>query len=136
MYERLLNNRQFLYERVKDPEFPNRVTWELKHRFKSTPGEFCNTTSYPYHLSPNFEQYIDIDRKNHSFVIRDTITEDIKIQIPTHLLKWNSTSTLPRDGSMFKWHDNRTLMILTSEGVEKLVDITSNFKELAYNMIP
>jgi hypothetical protein len=36
----------------------------------------------------------------------------------------------------FAWLDNNTFRIISHEGIERIVDINDNFKELEFNVIP
>lgn len=36
----------------------------------------------------------------------------------------------------FKWVDSSRVRIINNEGIEKIVDITSGFKEIAYGVVP
>lgn len=38
--------------------------------------------------------------------------------------------------SRFKWIDSNTVRIVNFEGIEKIVDMKNNFRELEYNVIP
>lgn len=36
----------------------------------------------------------------------------------------------------FAWVDNNTFRIVSQDGIERLVDIKDNFKEIQFNVIP
>jgi hypothetical protein len=36
----------------------------------------------------------------------------------------------------FKWIDQNTFKIINKEGLEKIIDISDNFKKIEYNVIP
>lgn len=36
----------------------------------------------------------------------------------------------------FKWIDNNQIRIINNEGIEKILDIKDNFREIEYNVIP
>ena len=36
----------------------------------------------------------------------------------------------------FKWIDQKTLLIVNEDGIEKLIDIDNNFKEIGFNYRP
>ena len=75
MLERLANSRVFLYQRKRDFKgAANRVKWEQVHRFTQFPVDLADLTQYPYIFSPNFSNYIDVDRKAKIFMIKDSLT--------------------------------------------------------------
>lgn len=76
MHEKLVNARQFMYKRVNagDHENPTRVKWEMVVRFNQYPTDLNNHSQANYILSPDFTQYLDVDRKNKKYMIRDTFT--------------------------------------------------------------
>lgn len=36
----------------------------------------------------------------------------------------------------FRWVDNNTIRVVNTEGIERLVDLSNNFKEIEFNVIP
>jgi hypothetical protein len=75
MYQRLINARQFLYEKV---ELENgMVDWKMIHRFINGPNDLMFDFRTPFVFSPDFTMYLDVDRRTHHFIIRDTFTENI-----------------------------------------------------------
>lgn len=36
----------------------------------------------------------------------------------------------------FAWVDNNTFRVINHEGIERLVDVKNNFKEIEFNVIP
>lgn len=83
-----------MYKRVNasDHENPTRVKWELVVRFNSYPTDLNLQSQANYILSPDFTQYLDVDRKNKKFMIRDTFTQEIKYHIPEWLMNSKSES--------------------------------------------
>ncbi len=81
--------------------------------------------------------YLDVDRKHKKFMIRDSFTQEIRYNIPEWLMDMSAegeshTSVAQR----FMWVDNDTLRIVNPEGIERLVDLKNNFKEIEFNRIP
>ncbi len=88
MYERLENQREFLYKKVplNEPSNPTRVKWEIVHRFTSFPQDLLENTEHPFILSPDFTQYLDVDRKGKKFMIKDSFTQEVRYAIPEWLM--------------------------------------------------
>lgn len=36
----------------------------------------------------------------------------------------------------FSWIDNDTIKVVNNEGIERLIDLKNNFKEIEFNRIP
>lgn len=86
-------------------------------------------------MSPCFEYYIDIDRAEDQFVIRDTMTSTIIDVIPKDLM--NPKLENPKEVmNRFEWIDKNTIRMINKEGVEKIVDIQNDCSEVEYNVIP
>lgn len=56
-------------------------------------------------MSPDFMSYLDIDQKNKVFIIRDTITQQIKYNIPQWLMDCENED-IHEVIHRFKWRDN------------------------------
>lgn len=81
--------------------------------------------------------YLDIDRKNRRYIIRDSFTQEIRYHIPDWLMSNpNKESWFYILGHRFQWIDNDTIKVLNEEGIERLVDLKRNFKEIEFNRIP
>lgn len=73
MYERLLNQRLFIYE--KSSHLQNGLmTWKIAKRLFNFPSDLLDTTQHQLLFSPDFNNYLDMDRRDKSFVIKDTFT--------------------------------------------------------------
>lgn len=81
--------------------------------------------------------YLDVDRKNKKFMIRDSFTQDVRYHIPEYLMENPNKEVgfLPA-AHRFTWVDNDTIKIVNHEGIERLVDLKNNFKEIEFNRIP
>lgn len=79
--------------------------------------------------------YVDIDRKQQTFVIRDSFTQNIIYNIPDTLMSCKDEPAL-QIINRFAWRDNKTLKLISTDGIERLVDITNKFKEVEFNVIP
>lgn len=134
MLERLSNQRLFLYQRVNKNN--GEIEWEFVKRFNNVPSDLLTQSQFPFVFSPDLMRYVDVDRSRRVFVIRDSKTEDIICDIPQHLLSYTSSSSISIEGSMFRWENNTDMKFFNKEGIEKIVDVSKNFSEIAYNKIP
>lgn len=128
MLERLVNARAFLYKKVsaRTKEHPNRIRWELAHRFTQFPIDIASCTQYPYMFSPSFQCYLDVDRKGKKFLIKDSFTQEVTVVIPKHVMDCESESHI-EVASRFAWLDNNSFKIINREGVERKIDIVTKF---------
>lgn len=74
MLEKLNHPRVFLFQK-ESIAGTNRVKWNFVKRFNKYPQDLENDTGYIRVMSPDFEQYIDINRGDHQFVIRNSVTD-------------------------------------------------------------
>jgi hypothetical protein len=74
--------------------------------------------------------YLDIDRKNRRFMIKDSITQDVIYKIPEWLMSCDSHEDYLDVAHRFIWIDNDTIRIINNEGIERLIDLRNNFREI------
>ena len=143
MLERLVGARAFLYKRVhnRDRTKETSVRWELVHRFTQFPTDLCEVTQYPYIFSPDFSMYLDVDRKNKQFLVRDSFTQECKFVFPDYIMscKEEPISTV---ASRFMWADNQTVKIINGQGVERKIALIEDkatreisFREEQFNVV-
>ena len=51
-------------------------------------------------------------------------------------MTFETKSLAHRTLNRFKWLDSGSFLIINEEGIEKIIDIDNEYKELAYNLIP
>jgi len=72
--------------------------------------------------------YLDIDRKQRTFVIRDSFTQEIRYHIPAWLMDSpNKLEGFHTTAHRFAWIDDETVKIINNEGIERIVDLKNNF---------
>lgn len=127
MLEQLSNARVFLYKRVhlRDRNNESRVRWELVHRFTQFPTDLAEITQYPFIFSPDFSMYLDVDRKNRKFLIRDSFSQEVKIELPEDVMSCKAED-IRTAASRFMWQSKTSLKIINSEGIERIVAIIEN----------
>lgn len=86
-------------------------------------------------MSPAFDSYVDVNRGLGQFVIRDTFTDKVLHTISRDLMDPTS-GDIQNIMNRFLWLDNNQIRIINSEGIEKILDLSNNFKEVEYNVIP
>ena len=75
MFEILNNGRYFLYQKEAGKvDGTNKITWKQIHRFQSFPDDLLKLSQNPFILSRDFSMYLDVDRKNRRFMIKDSMT--------------------------------------------------------------
>jgi hypothetical protein len=144
MLEILSNARVFLYKKQhkRDHQHPNRVTWQLEHRFSQFPDDLITVTQYPFLFSPDFSQYIDVDRKQKLFIIKDSMTQNRVTDIPDHIINFKSEDLLSV-AARFAWDGADSLKVISKDGIERKIAIKKdrengcfNFEEEKLNVIP
>jgi hypothetical protein len=73
MLERLTHPRVFLYVKEPSKDGSNFVNWVLHKRFNGFPEDLENDTGFLRVMSPCFEYYIDLNKEEGVFVIKDTL---------------------------------------------------------------
>lgn len=137
MFEQLFNERYFLYKIDPCNDGSNEVKWQLIRRFHSFPTEIASVCDYPFIFSKDFSLYLDIDVNSKRFMIRDSYNQDIIYEIPEWLMDFSAEDeTFVSLALKFMWINNDTIKVVNSEGIERLIDIKNNFKEIEFNKIP
>jgi len=86
-------------------------------------------------VSPDFTSFIDVDLARKNFMIRDMQTEEILYEkgIPSYLMNYQND---PEEVLLkFKWVGNDMFKIINKSGMEKLVDIGTEFRQEQFNQI-
>ena len=63
------------------------VEWVQEYTLKRFPKSFFDKCSIPYLFSPNFTYMLDFDYDKKQFVIKETKSGNIKVRIPSDLVK-------------------------------------------------
>ena len=125
MLEKLTHPRVFIYDKEKIYEGASEVNWKLNKRFLKYPDELENETGFLRALSPCFSVYIDLDKAENQFVIKDTFTTEEKCRISKDLMD-SKTMNVKEIMNRFCWIDKNTIRIISKDGVEKLIDLSNN----------
>lgn len=137
MIESFFNSRVYLFKKkdVRSTDAGVTCEWEQVLKFSQFPTDAIEKSLYPYIMSPDFTQHLDVDRKNKTFMIRDTLTHHVTYEIPKWIMSAEDEPFLDVL-NRFIWIDNQTIKIVNHEGVERLFDLTKNFREIEFNIIP
>lgn len=138
MIEALDNWRAFLYRAVVPEKGHDTglIKWEMVNRIESYPQDLdINPTFLPFY-SPDFSLNMDLDKERKAFIIRDTISGQEVYEVPKDLMKYDKREKKQSVINRFLWIDNRTIKIMSKDGIEKKVDIENNFAEIEFNKVP
>ena len=83
-------------------------------------------------VSPSFLYYVDVDLAAEKYVIRDMSTEEILHKIPSYLMRCDKKDP-GASFKKFKWVGDEMFKVLNNTGMEKLVDIGTDFKQEQFN---
>ncbi|CDW84531.1 wd-40 repeat protein [Stylonychia lemnae] len=132
MIERLQNQRVFMYRAIKSAT-EGQIKWVIIRRIKQFPKDISDFSGYNYLFSPNLQYYLDFDFNDACYQIKKTIDQTIYREIPRGLLTTDDKYLLARK---FMWIDNFRIRLVNIEGVEKVLDIHDNMKQLSYGTVP
>ena len=91
---------------------------------------------YPLIFSPNFKKFIDLDEQNGHFVIRDSHNHEMILsKIPSEILSIKEEK-LEDVMRRFRWLNEDLIHVISHDGIERIIDVTNNFKEISFNFIP
>jgi len=104
MLEKLGHPRVFLYEKEEN-KMRRTTKWKCLRRFNKFPEDLENDSGYLRAMSPSFQFFIDINRSNNQFVIKDTFTMKEMVNIPKDLMDIDEEKPL-EIMNRFKWVDD------------------------------
>lgn len=134
MIERLDKSRVFLYRVIRQGDT---VKWQMVKKLESFPNELLIDVEILNFFSPDFTLHLDINKRDEKFIIKDTLTNQVKYIVPNDLLTYDSKDEDKQETMRrFKWIDERTFIIMNEEGDEKIIDFTNKFVTLASNTVP
>ena len=112
------------------------ITWTLVKRIKRFPMDLASVTFVNYLFSPNLRFYLDFNKKDKMFVIKDTFTQLDKCKIPNGLMHPGNGKDIMLIGKKFKWISNSLIKVINNDGIEKTVDITKDCDQIYYCSVP
>ena len=126
----------FVYKRYDKPRDPSdytktgalEVNWIFVRRINRFPHDLANITFVNYLFSPNFMYYLDFNKVQNKFVIKKTLDQLDKVQIPSGLMNPGDGKEVALVGKKFQWLNNSTFRVINDDGIEKTVDIENNCK--------
>jgi hypothetical protein len=147
MILKIINFRTFLYD-IIPPQTPGskKVSFKLIRQIVDYPDQLEPESYGTFHLgnmnfpffSPCFSRYMKVDQGTGEFIIKDAIKDTVVAIVPRDFICFNKLLYKDIRECLYrmKWIDYSTLLILSKEGVEKLIDIDNNFDEIGYNHRP
>lgn len=123
MLELLSHNRVFLYTKTFGQEENNqssqRVQWKLLRRLENMNFESLKNKNFLEQVTDDFRYFVDVDKANKQFLIRDMSTEEVIHKIPKYLMNYQKS---PEEMYLrFRWVGSEMIKIINTEGLEKLV---------------
>ena len=88
--------------------------------------DLASVTFVNYLFSPDFMSYLDFNKNEKVFVIKDTLTQNDKCQIPGGLMHPGNGKDIALVGKKFQWVSNTQIRVINNDGIEKIVDINNN----------
>lgn len=141
MLEFLSHDRTYLYEKqvigseIKNGKEEVTIKWKFIRRMTNLNNRF-GCTDYLGFVSPCFKYYIDVQQTRNKFIIRELRTEEEYKPIPWYLMNFKyDNETAEEKIKKVKWVGSDMLKILNQDGMEKLVDIGQDFKQINFNYI-
>ena len=142
MLEFLDDQRVFFYEKKrckmivdKNNYETEEVEWNLIRRMGHLGRVETRSTDILECVSEDFIYFIDIDAHNRKFIIRSMDREEALYAIPGYLMHFGPRSDPTEQFFKFKWIGNEMLRIVNRDGMEKLVDIGTDFQEYGFNHV-
>ena len=134
----VLMHRSFFYVKEQIPGQPaHMIKWRLIRRIFDYPMELQSEDQMILnYFSPCFQRYMVLDKKTKQFVIKDTVTDQFVKKVPKDLMTYTDVDHVIETLNRFKWVNISTFLIVNEEGIEKLVDIDNDFKEIEFNYRP
>ncbi|CDW75557.1 wd-40 repeat protein [Stylonychia lemnae] len=134
MLERLDNQRVLLYKQIQTGT-PGLVSWSLIRRLKQFPMDLAQTTYANYLFSPDLQYYLDFDKSENVFLIRRSLDQTTKCQIPKGIMNPQTEEPI-KIGKRFRWVNSNVIKIINSEGIEKIINIENGFKDINQDTVP
>jgi hypothetical protein len=121
-------------EKVEDHERPT-IEWKFVKRMKFMDSQFGSKDFLEF-VSPDFTKFVSVNAKRGTYVIRDMLGEEEEVLHPIspHLMSFEGQNS----GEMilkFKWVSDDMFKILSKEGMEKIVDISTDFRQENFNQV-
>lgn len=76
------------------------------------------------------------DHKRKQYIVKDTYLDKVVNPVPKELMTFESKALAYRTLNRFRWLDSGSFLLVNEEGIEKIIDIDNEFKEVAYNLRP
>ena len=87
----------------------------------------CNLADSLFMFTPNLRRYVNFDKRDSTFIIRETLTDDQlgsqqAVLIPQYLM--NPSKEEPLEiMKRFKWINNESFLICSDWGLEQIIEV-------------
>jgi hypothetical protein len=130
-----------LYEKVLPTTLAGtdapQVTWRIISRIKRFPFDLAECTFVNYLFSPNLLMYLDYNKSEKIFVIKNSLDCSEYRRIPTGLMSPGNGMDIILTGKKFQWLTNSYIRVVNNDGIEKTVDITTEkCEQISYCTVP
>ena len=108
------------------------VKWVVDYQIKRFPRSLVDMTSIPYLFSPNFTYQLDFNYLNKQFLIRETRTQDVYLEIPQSMVNMQEWDHAQGEGaiqiiaSRIKWDSETMLRIINEGNIECIFEICTS----------
>lgn len=89
-----------------------------------------------YLFSPNLKYYLDFNKNEKMFVIKDSFTQTDYRKISNGLMHPGGGKDIALVGKKFQWLTNNYIRVINNDGIEKTVDIHNNCDQISYCSVP
>ncbi len=140
LVERLSNSRTYIYKNNNSPDVNGNVRYEMIKKIYPFNISLRADTGVMSQMSPDLMWCFDFNDKLKQYIIKD-INVDKKpkaasIPIPSHVIKFSPKLVSKEQMNRIHWINNDILKVINEEGIEKLVNIREDFKEIEFSSIP
>ena len=91
MIERLLYSKAYLYKAEPINGKKSKIRWQLVKKIENMDREIESSDLLTLNFySPDFSQFIEVDRREKQFVIKDTLTNQVIRIIPKELMTYSA----------------------------------------------
>lgn len=112
-----------LYEKVMPAKTlgdsdPPHVTWRIVSRIKRFPFDLAECTFVNYLFSPNLLMYLDYNKSQKIFVIKNSIDGSLYREIPAGLMNPGyGKDDITLMGKKFQWLSNTYIRVINNDGI-------------------
>ncbi len=135
LVELLSDEKIYLHHWIQSGSDLTQGAFHLVRKLEDYDRTFHPNTIYPMLLSPDFTRHLDFKEGKNQFVIRNAVSGDVYLDIPTHVMNLEG-SDIKKVMNRFKWVDRNSFFFIDNSGFERYIKVDEGFRELGYTFIP